>query len=427
MANANQKARARIRATRQDLAQARTGGFKTTGSALDAIYANLATTQGGIGKTQTVASQRALAAVARIAGRTNRASARQATKGQGAFGAVAGAAADRQNRSVEANVKAGRTALGADLGATKTQAKGAADVLGILQAGATAAQAGAKGQLADALAYRARQDASVVADMQKARLDAQLQFQTWKRQQDYLKRQETKDKTGSLGGVSAVADTAGDAAVWFREYMQQNPGATAQAALNAYQAANYVDANAAPMLGLIANKVYQSVDPATGLTRDGYTRVDETRDIMQAVATLYPNFGKVHDKVASVISSRWDAWDAGNTAKAAEDAARTAANPPPDGTPVLDPQKAQRIVTRRGGDASQTRQVTVAYGPDAGQTHTIDENGYVVTDQPKVTDGVAATDTSFGTTQSGRQYRLVGGNPYYIDTGYIVPADDLPA
>lgn len=279
MANANQKARARIQATRKDLAQARMGGFKATGSALDAVYGNLATTQKGIGKTQTVANQRALAAVARIASRTSRASARQGVAGQNMFGNVVGSSADRQNASVEAAAKAGRLAIGGNAKATRTQAKGAVDTLGIVKAGAKAAASGAQGQLADALAYRARQDAQVVAQMQQARQQAQLQYQTWVKQQKYLQDHPANQPGQSASGMAAAARGYGDASVAMRDYLVDHPDATVAELVTA---ASPADQN--------EQLVYTHLAKALTGPSAPQTREEEIQAVMDSMLTLYPNF-----------------------------------------------------------------------------------------------------------------------------------------
>jgi hypothetical protein len=329
MPNANDRAKAKIQATRKDLAQARMAGFHTTSDALASIYGNLATTQHGIARSQTVANRRVTDALARLSGKTNRATGRLISGEKAAaanqYGAVAAAGQDKASGTLEAHGKAAGLTLAGEGKAGAVGVKGAASVLDIIKAGAATARAGAKGQLADALAYRAQNDAQVVAGLQQARLTAQLQFQTWKKQQDYLAKQQAKDTTGALGGVRTVADTAGDASVWLREWFAANPGQNAAAAIGAYTSSHYLDPNAQPMLGMLANSVAASVDE-NGQTKAGYTRADETKDVMQAVHTLYPNFAKVKDTVAKVISSRWDSYDADAAAKAAEDAANKGAD-----------------------------------------------------------------------------------------------------
>jgi hypothetical protein len=327
MPNANDRAKAKIQATRKDLAQARMAGFHTTSDALASIYGNLATTQHGIARSQTVANQRVTDALARLSGKTNRATGRLISGEKAAaanqYGAVAAAGQDKSSGTLEAHGKAAGLTLAGEGKAGAVGVKGATSVLDIIKAGAATARAGAKGQLADALAYRAQNDAQIVAGMQQARMTAQLQFQTWKKQQDYLAKQQAKDTTGTLSGVRTVADTAGDASVWLREWFADpaNAGKTAADAIGAYTGSHYLDPNAQPMLGMLANSVAASVDE-NGQTKAGYTRADETKDVMQAVHTLYPNFAKVKDTVAKVISSRWDAYD---SQKAAD-----ALNPPSD-------------------------------------------------------------------------------------------------
>jgi hypothetical protein len=391
MANrADTKAKAKIIATRQMLAATREKGFRTTGSALDAIYGNLATTSKGIAASQTVANARTAAALERISGRTDRRvsgiARRAGAQERNLFGAVAGAAADRQTGVLEAAVSASKATLKGERQAGAVGIRGAADVVGIIQAGAKEARAGAAGQLADALQYRAKQDASIVAEMQKARLDANLQFQTWKRQQQYLAKQEAADKTGSLGGVVTVTQTATEAATWMRKQMAANPGWNAMQLAEAYSASFPSDPNAAPMLTLLAQRVWHSV--SNGQTIDGYTREDEAHDIQQAVHTLYPNFGKHRDDINRTITQGLRAGYADVAATAAEEVAAS--------TPSLHgwdqagvDQAASAKALQSNGDGTYTDPNTgVRFKPRFDDEHhtinfmPIDENGKPAKPEP---------------------------------------------
>jgi hypothetical protein len=307
MATANQKAKASTIATRKLLRQDRMAGFKATGSALDAIYGNLSTTQAGIGRSQTIANQKTMAALARLAGKTDRATGRivhgSEAKAANQYGSVIGAAVDRQSGTLEAHAAAAGMALHGEVAAGKTGARGATNVLAITKAGAKAAAAGAAGQLADALQYRAKNDAQIVAQMEQARMEANLQFQTWKRQQDYLKKQEEKDTRGALGGITQATNTSATASAFMRNWLAENPGASAPEAMAAYTEKYGAVEAAVPLLTLISQNVYSSVDPETGQTRAGYTREDETHDLVSALHTLYPTFADQKKAVFRTIDS----------------------------------------------------------------------------------------------------------------------------
>ena len=322
MATANQKAKAGIIATRKLLKGERMAGFKATGSALDAVYGNLSTTQAGIGRSQTIANQKTMAALARLAGKTDRATGRivrgSEAKAANQYGSVIGAAVDRQSGTLEAHAAAASAALRGEKAAGKVGAKGAADVLGILKAGAATAKAGAAGQLADALQYRAKNDAQIVAGMQQARMEANLQFETWKRQQDYLKKQEEKDQAGALGGIVQATNTSATASAFMRNFLSENPGATAPEAMAEYQKQYGVVEAAVPLLTLISQNVYSSVDPATGQTRAGYTRENESQDLVAALHTLYPTFAQQKQAVFRTIDSALAAGYAGDLANQLE-------------------------------------------------------------------------------------------------------------
>jgi hypothetical protein len=397
---ADARARARIIATRGALKADRMAGFRQTNSALDAILANTATTERGIAASQTVANARTVAALHRISGRaSSRGSAIARATGKAErsqYGSVAGAAADRQSSALEASRAASQALQAGERGAGNVGVKGATDVLGIVRAGVKEAAAGAKGQLADALAYRARQDASVIANMQQARLQAQLEFKNWKRQQEYLAKQEQKDTSGALGGVRQAADTAGDAAVFFRQQMAENPGSSASDLVSAYHDKfGSLGGSEDPLLNILAGNVVKSTNEE-GRTIDGYTREDDLHDTMRALSTLYPNFGKARPAVQKLILASFKAYD---TARDADEKERAAQ--------ALDAATAQltgkEVVGGTGTDRYVRTDVVGGTGTDRFQP---------------------APDQLI--SKSGKPIHYVYGQPMYDSNGQIVPLEDRP-
>lgn len=313
------QARARIIATRGALKADRMAGFRQTGSALDAIYGNLATTTRGIAASQTVANARTMAALERISGRAAKRAtgiARSTGKAErNAYGSVAGAAADRQSHGLEAAAKASALTLKGEVGAGKVGVKGAADVLGIISAGAQEAKAGAAGQLADALAYRARQDAQVIAGMQQARMQANLEFQNWKRQQDYLRKLEEKDASGKLQGVGTYADEMTRASSGMRVLLENGDYTNPDQLVTDYTTQNGqpLDDNEKAALNVLARQLM--TNHVYGGQGD---RQDEVDAVMRSMHVLYPSWSGQRDRIQKAVTGGLNAVYAGATADAAE-------------------------------------------------------------------------------------------------------------
>jgi hypothetical protein len=190
-----------------------------------------------------------------------------------------------------------------------TVAKGGQTILGILQAGAATAQAGAQGQLADALAYRARDDARLIADRQNLILQSKLEYQNWRRQQDYLKKQADEDATGKLTGVHQVATLAVDAAVAFRRALLDDPSkSVADLVADFAEGDPSIGQNETFVLQKLAHEIKSSVDPNTGETIGGYGRGEEAADIYRSVLQLYPDYKntkKLKESIRSGLDAGW--------------------------------------------------------------------------------------------------------------------------
>lgn len=319
------KLRAGNIATRGLLKEARLGGFQSTTSLIDSIGGNLATNVAAMGSTMTRQNARQLRALAAVADRTAAGNARDVHGGQRTAqnlfgGAITGLIAPTVEQTA-GHSKASRIALAGAARAGVTTAKGANTILGIMQAGVAEANAGAAAQTADALAYRAKNDAQVIAQQQQMVLQSKLDFQNWRRQQDYLKKLETKQPPGSeAAGVATVAELTVSAAVTMRQYLATHPDATVDdlvGQVTAGDASLAGNAGALTVLSELARQAKSSVDPNTGQTIPGYSRANEAEDIFNSILLLYPNYKKV-DQLKATIKAGLDAgWSAAQVAAAA--------------------------------------------------------------------------------------------------------------
>jgi hypothetical protein len=322
------KLRASNIATRGLLKEARVGGFSATTDLIGGIYGNLGTGVAGVGSQMTLQNARQLRALAAVADRTVQGNSRDVRGGvrtaQNLFGgAVTGLAAPEFARAA-GHSKAAKIALAGAARAGVTTAQGANTVLGIMQAGVAEAQAGAVAQTADALKYRAKNDAQIIAAQQNMILQSKLDFQNWKRQQDYLKKQE-QDPSGQAVGVSQVTDLATSGAVKMRQYLVDHPDATVDELVGLVTAGDTAlqnNPNVSGVLSELARQVKQSVG-SDGTTSDGYSRADEATDIYNSVLLLYPNYKNVK-QLRETIKAGLDAgWSAAQVAAVAAQAADT--------------------------------------------------------------------------------------------------------
>jgi len=315
--NTIRKLRAGNLASAAGMRQARMAGFSSTTDLIDSIMGNAAGGVAGASAKLTRQNSRQLTALAALADRTRAGNARAVNGGQREAanlfgGAVAGLTAPEFGRAA-GHSKAAQIALtGAARGAV-TSARGGGLAMGIMAQGVEAAAAGAQAQTADALLYRAKNDAQIIADRQNMMLQAQLDFQNWKRQQDYLKKQEEGDKTGAWQGVSQVADTAVTASIAMQKELADNPDATVDDLIDAATAGNRVlaaDEGAQQYLAQLASSLKSA--PDTG------TYAPTVDAIVDATLLLYPNFKNVkrlRETIDAGIRAGWNA----ETAKHAAD------------------------------------------------------------------------------------------------------------
>jgi hypothetical protein len=282
-------------------------------------------------------------------------------------------------------------------------------VAGIAKAGVAAQSAAATYALNQALQQRAIIDnqtlAALTGDIYKSALDYNMQWSMWKKQQDYAARQAEREG-GALGRSQAEAlmgeggQIAVDAAETWRsvrhledEAQSITDLATTWATQNGYDLASPQAQLYIATLRNISN----------GMTADEAFKT--------AATTLFsgtPGFEKWGDsvlaagmgKVSTLTTAAW-----------------------------LESQTGEGGPGSAGGEGGEGAETTTysPLGPSGpGGEVTVDsETGYVVPSGP-TGKGVEATDAKPGVTKSGRAYVIRYGKPWYQDTGYAVPENDLP-
>lgn len=346
--------------------QDRVGDYNVTLDRLGAIFGNLSTTQKGFGRALAASNARQVEAMRRLSDRAVAGSGRDISgasrSARSLYGSAIGGAINQQLDAAQAHGRGG--AMGTQAAAIGGQmlAFGSKQAQKYIQAGTQQAQASAQYEAAQALMYRAKDDAAAQAARQQSILDAQLQFQTWKKQQEYLAKQDPAlGGKGGVPGMKAVADSAATASGYFREQLVNNPDATAQELVQGYVTQyGALDANEQTVLTAVARAVMGSVD-SQGHTVDNYSRRDEAAAVMDALHLLYPNFSGHRDAIQKTILAGLEAQYANNVA----DAANNGGNGDPSQVQPVQKQPGTNIGAI--GDPSQDAQPTGEYtGPDAG-------------------------------------------------------------
>lgn len=197
--------RARVKALRTSLRSERLGEFGMTTAGLDAIRANLLTSQAGIRTRLTSGNRRTLNRMSALADRTAARTAGDLGKGAreaaSLFGSAQGTTIDNGLRVARAGRRAAIGVAGADVAAGKRLSKAGDTALGIQSSAASEAAAGADFALANALQYRARDDAALVADRQNMFIQAGLQ----RRQTAYEHRLAEKESSAAGGKYTLAA------------------------------------------------------------------------------------------------------------------------------------------------------------------------------------------------------------------------------
>jgi hypothetical protein len=327
MGNLFTKVRAGNIALGRMLRRDRMGDFRYATSVTDAIFGNLSTTSRGLGRQLTAENARQLAALQRLTARSSQANARAVNRTEGRvasrYGSAIAGAVQPQMGVVRGAAKGATTIVRGQAAAGGIAARGGAAAMDALQAGVAEAQAGAQAQLAQALSYRAKNDAQLIAEkqlaLQQMRLQAQLDFQNWKKQQDYL--QKLQNTNPDLSGMTAVASSAASAFTGLQTIFNTPTTDTADGSIsfpNAAEAASkYIqdngitDQNEAALIYALSAAMYQAgAGPTTEgqLYGPGHSDAERQKLILNALMTrlamLYPNFSKYQNELQKAIEAQ---------------------------------------------------------------------------------------------------------------------------
>lgn len=297
---------------RRLLREAREGGYVVSQDALNALAQNLRTTQAGVGETYTDSAAKVLdrmrALQGRIGRRADQVVDRASTSIANQYGsAIAGGAAEALRPSSVAAKGTGKLTV-ASTRAAAGLAKAGEYALAIQQAAASEATESAAYMLASALAYRARDDASLLLEkklaLQQTRLQYKLQLENEKAMYDYTQEQESK----ALGGRQGATDTVRELAALMpqiRLYMDDNPEAT-WADVSA-KFADLIGAN--PNFAVYLQEVFATYKRRNLFGQDlGYAASVDA--IVDSLLTLNPEWRKFRPALEKMALSSLDtAWE----------------------------------------------------------------------------------------------------------------------
>lgn len=212
-----------IRQSENALERDRMSDFRFAGSQLDAIYGALAKTRRKVGKRITVQNERILARMAGIVAKQRQGSRRaigaEAESVRRYGGAIAGAVGE-QFKPGSTVAKSGVKDALAGQAVGLHEAKTDQTILGIAEAGAAEARAGADYALSQALAERTNQDVALIAqqkhDLAMAKLQQRFAIEMAEKQADLELRNAKKladaarlqEGTGAAGATLVAEDLA---------------------------------------------------------------------------------------------------------------------------------------------------------------------------------------------------------------------------
>lgn len=304
------------------LAEDREGGFAVTGSRIDAIYKNLATTTRGVARQLTAEQRRTVAAVERLAARQSTSAMRavRTTKGQinEQFGGLIGSASGPLLAPVRAGARAALVEGRGSVGAAGLLARGNIAAVKIAEAGVAQAQAGAQYATAQALAARTQDDQAVIAQQQfelmQMREASRLRIEEW--------RKTTGSLAGADGGSGGVLAVANQGAMAFSglhslfnssEFWAANQRSmTASEAATAYiSGAGITDPNLQQVIFAVSTAMYNAGagDSSVGQGLFGPGTGPESRmNLVRAAVTsvltsMYPNYAKHSDAIDASIEN----------------------------------------------------------------------------------------------------------------------------
>lgn len=310
----------------------RMGEFKWTQSALQGVYKNLGTTLGGGRAGMTGEQARLLGKLASLKqnqGTRSRAIAGNAKANVASlYGSATAGSLGTALGSVKAAGKAGRQTVGGQVAAGGILARGDQAAYTTLEQGVQMAKAGAKGQLADALAYRAKNDASLIAQRQLA-MD-QMRLQNQLDIQNYKKKLALQSGTAGNAAASALANVASDTVPsligYFNDKSLANGGegitkdghnyVTPAEAANAWAAANGITDPNDPQYKVVL-AVAQSIRSSNDANGGNYDPADISSAVQQQLAIMYPDLkpGQLSSLggIVTAASSNWNLAQASST------------------------------------------------------------------------------------------------------------------
>jgi len=334
IAAAKSSIKADISAARKLASQSRRKGFKYTTDVNAAIYGNLATTVSGYGRSLTAEQSRQMQALRALKANT---AAREAGLAQGAadvvrsqYGSVIAGAVRPATRGLQVMAKAATKEVNAQVGAAGIVARGNEAAQATLGQGVAMANASAQYATAQALEYRAKSDAQLIAS-QKLELDKmilanKLDLANYKAK---LAMQEKAAGAGTVGQMTAVATTVSSAVpalltsfrdVANREILKDpsDPNSEVigyEAPAPAAVAQDYMNKNGIAF-DSPEGQVIMSVASAMGAAGAGTPGSDFSADrvgivteaVNQRMAMLYPQFAKSQSTIDGLIASTATGW-----------------------------------------------------------------------------------------------------------------------
>lgn len=232
--NPFKRAQANIQALAHVTNADRNADFHVTQAGLDAITQNLLTSQAGLGRSLSGANARSLAAMQRISGKSSARLDRITKVGENIVSNRYGSAV-ASDPNLFAGTKrvaqaSGKVSTG-QVKAGELQAKGGNEAMDIIGAAAQGAASSAQYELGQALSYRAKNDAELIAQqrlaLQQTKLQADLQRQQYMWEQKQA--QKTAEKTQNGATRALISQTAPSVATYSQElssWMADNPDGT---------------------------------------------------------------------------------------------------------------------------------------------------------------------------------------------------------
>jgi hypothetical protein len=316
------RARAGVAASRGAYRQDRMAGFRATNDIQDAIFGNLNTTMRGVGRTLTSSNAKQLRRIQQMAKKSAAGNERVIGNARGTaanlYGIAGVAGAKPALDAAAAAARGSEKAMQGQVKGAKTQARTAQTVLGIMQAGVQEARAGAKAQTADALAYRAKEDATLIAgqqlELQKMRLQAQLDLDTYKKKL----AMDEKAAAGGSTGITTVATFGVQAFPALREAFNADPEATPQSVASDYITKNNItDPNAITLINQLASSMaVAGAGPQNkGSIAPGEVQSFVTGQLTDTLELLYPNYSKHSKEVEKMLKAQLSVYAAETAAQ----------------------------------------------------------------------------------------------------------------